>query len=96
MSPVPLTVIRAHHIFSLLNNNRRPRLEPELDKDIAYLYVKHQAHREVSLNEYHVSSGRIIVPAGCKNSSLRYCSTSIPLVCAVVCMPEAKLHLHGL
>lgn len=58
------------------SNNQRP-------------IVKHQVHREVSLIEYHVSSGSMIVPAGCENRSVRYCSASSPFACAVAMMASS-------
>ena len=40
----------------------------------------------MSLFEYHVLSERKIVPAGCENSSVRYCSVFRSLACAVATM----------
>ena len=33
---------------------------------------------KVGLFEYQVLNGKLIVPTGCENSSVRYCSVSIP------------------
>ncbi|MBP0974511.1 MAG: hypothetical protein J6P20_00450, partial [Oscillospiraceae bacterium] len=42
---------------------------------------------------YHVLSGNMIVPAGCENRSVRYCSVSSPFACAVAKIEySAALH----
>ena len=46
-------------------------------------YQRNKLTAKVGLFEYQVLNGKLIVPTGCENSSVRYCSVSIPFACAV-------------
>ena len=41
-------------------------------------YQRNRLTSKVGLFEYQVLNGKLIVPTGCENSSVRYCSVSTP------------------
>ena len=45
---------------------------------VSICYQRNRLTSKVGLFEYQVLNGKLIVPAGCENSSVRYCSVSTP------------------
>ncbi len=57
-------------------------------------YQRNRLTSKVGLFDYQVLNGKLIVPAGCENSSVRYCSVSIPVACAFAII-KYRVALHA-